>query len=706
MESGQHTNAVDPRVLRHRLRATGYCPIPLYGKEPPAYGKNNKRKGLPRWQQLQEVTPEQIDIWARTWPEAFNTGVLTRLMPTLDLDILNEDAVCTIEDHVRKHYEERGYILIRIGLPPKRAIPFRTEQPFTKITINLVAPNGSTEKHEKIEFLGEGQQVVVAGTHPDTKQPYTWFGGEPGQIALADLPYIREAEARQLVDDVVELLVRDFGYTRAPERRKRPKQQHKGNYAGHEDAAAGAADWQCLFDSIREGRDLHNSLRDLAAKQIASGTSAGAAVNQLRALMECSTAPHDERWQDRYDDIPRAVDSAVEKYGTKPEAADPAEPAAAEVKSSASTSTVEDALNVFRRWLLLKDYTPVLAVLGTVAANYLEGDPVWLGLIGPPSSAKTEILNALSKLPHVVQAATVTPAGLLSGTPKKQRDKNASGGLLQQIGDFGIIVLKDFGSVLSMHTETRAETLAAFREIYDGGWSRRLGTDGGKNLGWKGKVGLLFAATGVIDSYYAAIAALGDRFLLTRLAPTRGQAQFDRALAHVGGVTKQMRKELADAVAQLFAGRNAQPRPINDQEAKEIGSTISLVVRLRGAVERDRRTREIEAVYGAEGTARIGLALERLLAALDTLDLERATAMQVVLSVAMDSVPPLRRAAYDCVSRYDNVETADVAIALGLPTNTVRRILEDLTAYGLVERKSQGQGKPDLWSRTSWEAEQ
>src|SRR6516165_6236673 len=196
MESGQHANAVDPRVLRHRLRETGYCPIPLYGKEPPAYGKNNNRRGLPGWQQLQEVTPEQIDIWARTWPEAFNTGALTRLMPTLDLDILNEDAVCTIEDHVRKHYEERGYILIRIGLPPKRAIPFRTEQPFTKITINLVAPNGSTEKHEKIEFLGEGQQVVVAGIHPDTQQPYSWFGGEPGQVKLEDLPYIHGAEAR------------------------------------------------------------------------------------------------------------------------------------------------------------------------------------------------------------------------------------------------------------------------------------------------------------------------------------------------------------------------------------------------------------------------------------------------------------------------------------------------------------------------------
>jgi hypothetical protein len=31
--------------------------------------------------------------------------------------------------------------------------------------------------------------------------------------------------------------------------------------------------------------------------------------------MECSTGPHDDRWRARYDDIPRAVSSAREKYG-------------------------------------------------------------------------------------------------------------------------------------------------------------------------------------------------------------------------------------------------------------------------------------------------------------------------------------------------------------------------------------------------------
>src|SRR5262249_40677198 len=165
-------------------------------------------------------------MWNRIWPDAHNTGVLTRLMPTLDLDILNPEAVEAAEALVREHYEDHGAILVRIGLPPKRAIPFRTKEPFDKIIVNLVAPNSSLEKPEKIEFLGEGQQVVVAGIHPDTKQPYRWHGGEPGQVKLEELPCISAAEARQLVDDIVDLLVRDFGYTRAPER---PKARCKGN---------------------------------------------------------------------------------------------------------------------------------------------------------------------------------------------------------------------------------------------------------------------------------------------------------------------------------------------------------------------------------------------------------------------------------------------------------------------------------------------
>jgi hypothetical protein len=451
---------------------------------------------------------------------------------------------------------------------------------------------------------------------------------------------------------------------------------------------------------------------------------AGHTTDELLALVDQPAIPaptHDAYYEQRVWSMPQIeeVTDAAEINAIRaaiPEAAEqqPAEKSRPEARETPAADpptpcAIEETLAVFDHWLLLPDPTPIYAVLGTVAANLLPGDPVWTGLIGPPSSAKTEILNSISGLPNVMQAATLTVAGLLSGVPKKQRIGGAKGGLLRQIGDFGMISLKDFGSVLSMHTETRAEVLAALREVYDGAWTRHLGSDGGRSLAWKGKVGLLFGATGVYDSHYSVIGTLGDRFFLCRLAPA-GRGQFDRALKHAGAGTIRMRKELAEAVGRLFAGRRPEPRPITDDEIQFIDGVIMLAVRLRGAVERDRHRREIEAVYGPEGTARIGLALERLLAGLDTLGVERRRALSVVKAVAMDSVPPIRRRAYEYLHalRGNGREVADlnaVAGALALPSITVRRVLEDLTAYGLIERRAHGQGKAHLWAVRDWEDE-
>jgi hypothetical protein len=672
-------NATDVRLA---LIDRGYVPVPLHGKVPP----------LKSWQQLEKVSREQVEMWAKSWPDARNTGALTALMPTLDLDVLDADAVEAVVLHVRDKFEERGYVPARTGQAPKTALVFRTVEPFPKITANLIAPNG--DMTQKVELLALDQQVVVDGVHPCGRR-YTWQGGTPLEIAREDLAYISADAARQLVDEVVAILVRDFGYARA---KGRPGKRKGNGAAAAAEAAGGPADWQYLTDNILAGRDLHNSTRDLAAKLVASGMKAGAAVNYLRALLNGSKAPRDDRFAERLDNIPTLVDSAEVKFREAP---------AAEARASSpiSPSTIEDTLTTYEHWLVLASRTPVYALLGTVAGNLLPGDPVWTGLIAPPSSAKTELLNSISLLPDVVPAATLTVAALLSGTPKKDRNKTARGGLLRQIGNYGLVVCKDFGSILSLHTETRAELLAALREIYDGAWTRHLGSDGGKTLHWSGKMGFVFGATPAIDAYYTVIGTLGDRFLLSRMAPV-AKGQFPRALKHDGASTGQMRKELAEAVARLFAGRRAEPRPISADEVERIDRVISLVVRLRGAVERDRRTRELEMILGAEGTARVGLSLVRLLAGLDSLGIERSVAMEVVLSVAMDSVPPLRRAAYDCVQQYGSVETADVAIALGLPTTTTRRVLEDLAAYRLVERQGRGQGKADLWVKCLWGQEE
>ena len=147
---------------------------------------------------------------------------------------------------------------------------------------------------------------VVAGTHPDTQKPHAWFGGEPWQIKRGDLPVITAAEASELMEHIAELLVRDYGYVRSAARSKDPN------------GSAGSEDWQYLVERILAGRDLHDSLRDLAAKLVRSGMRGGAVVNMLRGFMNNSSGARDQRWQDRYDDIPRLVDGA-ERLITDPE---------------------------------------------------------------------------------------------------------------------------------------------------------------------------------------------------------------------------------------------------------------------------------------------------------------------------------------------------------------------------------------------------
>ena len=166
----------------------------------------------------------------------------------------------------------------------------------------MTAPNSS---EEKLEFLCDGQQLVVDGIHPETKQCYRWHGGEPWRIPRDELPYISEAEAQKLIDDAATLLTTAHGYTR-------PVAAPKSN--GARPGGDGEAVWKFHLDNIRAGRGLHDSITQFAAALIKSGMQSGAAVHLLAALLELSEASHHERWEARYRYVPRAVDSAVQKY--------------------------------------------------------------------------------------------------------------------------------------------------------------------------------------------------------------------------------------------------------------------------------------------------------------------------------------------------------------------------------------------------------
>src|SRR5262245_912799 len=184
--------------IRLRLHAAGFDPCACRGKEALMVGWNKR------------YTAEEVAAWANQYPSWTNTGIRTSNAPAFDIDIWDPEAAEASEELIRSLYDDRGTLLTRIGEAPKRALLFRTAQPFPKIRVNFVAPNGS---NHHIEMLGDGQQIVVDGTHPDTKKPYTWQGGyRPGDIAWQDLPEINGGEAHSLVMLVSEMLVAQFGF--------------------------------------------------------------------------------------------------------------------------------------------------------------------------------------------------------------------------------------------------------------------------------------------------------------------------------------------------------------------------------------------------------------------------------------------------------------------------------------------------------------
>jgi len=184
--------ALTPLDSRLSMLANGFEPIPLNGKRPL----------IDQWP-TRVVNEDAIWAWGTMGP---NTGMRTARTPVFDIDIADEDGAAVVESTILRRLDGKGVLLVRYGAAPKRAIPGRTNTPFSKIIRNVMAPDGT--KH-KVEVLGDGQQVVVDGIHPDTCLPYAWlFDQSPMTVARDELPLIDEREALSIVDECVAELVK------------------------------------------------------------------------------------------------------------------------------------------------------------------------------------------------------------------------------------------------------------------------------------------------------------------------------------------------------------------------------------------------------------------------------------------------------------------------------------------------------------------
>jgi len=359
--------------------------------------------------------------------------------------------------------------------------------------------------------------------------------------------------------------------------------------------------------------------------------------------------------------------------------------------------SIDDVKRVVKKYLYLTDDLVLDVIFAAHLANWMDADPVWLIVIAPPSSAKTEILRAFDGRNDFYFLSSMTPTTFISGIKTKGGESPKS--LLPKI-DKKTLVFKDFTTILSMRSEQQAEILAQLREVYDGHYSKAFGT--GVTFNWHGKVGFIAACTNIYDRHYGVIGSMGDRFLLYRNDQSEAEATGLLAQKNVGN-EQVIREEIRDAVNQFldqFQNGACVKRPEDDTINHQLVSLACFCAAARCPVERNWRSKSIDYDPVPEGPGRIvkqltqigmGLAMVR---GQETFDL---SIYETIKKIGRDLVPANRLAILRHLwdkrvfeERSKWFRTGDVAEAVGKPGTTVKMTLEDMMVVGMLNRRRDG----------------
>jgi len=330
------------------------------------------------------------------------------------------------------------------------------------------------------------------------------------------------------------------------------------------------------------------------------------------------------------------------------------------------------------------DLDAIDITLVAAAVERLNGDPLWVLIVGGSGATKTETVMPLVGCGGLVASTISSDAALLSGTPQKERKKNATGGLLRALGNRGLLIIKDVTSILSLHPNMRSQIMAALREVYDGYWYRDVGSDGGRRLEWAGRIAIVGAVTTAWDQHHAAVAQMGDRFVLLRTNSAQHRHPDGAKAVRGTGGENDMREELAKLAHEAVAAVDPEVLPeLTDSEVDRIVTAADLVTRARTGVIYDYKGDVVDA-HALEMPTRFSKQLAQVLRGAVAIGITREQAMRLAIRCARDSMPPLRLEILDDLAAHPSATTTEVRKRIGRPRNTVDRQLQALQMLGAV----------------------
>lgn len=390
----------------------------------------------------------------------------------------------------------------------------------------------------------------------------------------------------------------------------------------------------------------------------------------------------------------------ISKDPQRPNIEDPEAPTVDEVKQEQERLplkpdlTNEELYDIYRKWLYMPDTMVLDIMFGTIFANRLSGDPVWMFFVAPPAGSKSELLMSLSWAEECYPLTSLTPHALVSGTAWGD-GKDPS--LLPKL-DKKVLVLKDFTTILSMNYTARDEIFGILRDIYDGRTEKSFGN--GLKREYKCKFGILAGVTPVIEAFSAMNQSLGERFLRYRLPLDTKESEEQKILKAISNVNNEikMRAELCQASASVLTRKNPDDEVLPHFTEFYIPKVVALAqlsAWLRGVVDRDRYTQQVLYKPSSEVGTRMAKQLVKLAMGIGifrgTRNLEFYE-YSCIRNVAIDSCPQrvvmILTAMYKALRKedYEMLKTKDISDRTNLPQSTVLRIMEDLNLLQIVKR--------------------
>lgn len=343
-----------------------------------------------------------------------------------------------------------------------------------------------------------------------------------------------------------------------------------------------------------------------------------------------------------------------------------------------------------------------VSLASVIATRLALGDPIWLILIGPSSGGKSQILRplALTDTKFLHRLDDLTENTFLSGV-NAGKGENVS--LLNRIGPKGMLVLSDLTVLFSKAAESRAAILSQFRMLYDGEMVKYSGNFK-EPLKWKGYLGVIAGSTPSIYANFEEVADMGERFIYYRMKDYDPEKATRLSMGR-----KIYGKELDDKLSDLYAEyikevvREAKGDELILNEAvKERILQISLFAeRIRTVAHLSFREQVIDRIPVAAMPMRVALQLTAIAKALLVMRKHEGfedlmeTDLQIIDWCGYSLANEEKRACLRILGGigFDVfIKTQTIADEVGLSTDIVGNILQNLSATGVLKRSGGADG--------------